>query len=264
MFPTTLALLVFAAQPTSLAIPRFQAPAPLEKLARLSEDALAGDLAHRGADVLRANPDSAGALQQSLNACGADPGACTPALASALHVQFFIRGALIAQPQGQRFAVSLLDAAGHPLLSRTLDSPNDWTLVDQVHQVAGEIALELSRRLDRRLDQNAPRRRLAPWLMAGGGASILGGLVLCGLAAGDAGRLDEEPTDLADTAEAYDVAHAGALKQGLGFGFIAAGALTAGIGAFLYLRSRPNQPRVVVGLSPSRDGAGLTVSGVLP
>jgi hypothetical protein len=91
----------------------------------------------------------------------------------------------------------------------------------------------------------------------------LGGIVLVGLAAKDAGDLVQYPNEMTPV-EAMDTAHAGATKQGVGIGLLAAGAVALSTGLLFYLTGAPKQPRVVADLSAGPGGAGLTVSGVLP
>jgi hypothetical protein len=263
-----LALVVslLAAASPSVAVTPFTGQPNTLSMGRIAARTLAVDLARAGFDVVQP-PEAKGKGPTALSACGERSDACTPELATRLGVGSFLLGTLSRADDGMRtLEVRLVEPGGALIDQRSVRAPTDWAMIDAIHAMAPDLVHALSARLSAPLETHATRRSWTPWLLGGGAAATLGGIVLLGLAAKDADQIASGPNDNdhPSVTEALRLADSGRQKQTLGIGLVAAGAAALGTGIAFYLTSAPKRPRVVPALVPTDGGATLSLSGGLP
>jgi hypothetical protein len=208
--------------------------------------------------------------QRQLLGCSSEGSSCLAEVAGALGVDAVITGSVARFEQSYRVNVKVLRARdGQALFLESTRAANEEALLDWLSRTARAAAprmLEGLGRADAGLAQAGGGAGLSPWLpAAGGGALLVGGGVLYGLARGLHADLARGEPLLVSPAELSALQARGQAFQVSGLALGAAGVAGLVLSGVLALQqsAAPATPSVALGAGPG--GAGMVVvQGVLP
>jgi hypothetical protein len=294
MLPVFLALvLTQGSGPVQLASVGFSSVRVQKNLATSFEQTLATRLQETKLVRVTTQSDVATILgverQRQLLGCATDSSNCIAELAGALGVEGLITGEIALVGKVYQLTVRILSARDATVLYQALRRfKTEEAVLEGIDLIATEGAKQLHTTLrpampapvtkppsevttspvtERPVElpkEVAPAPRAGPWLVVGaGGALLVAGAVLQGLAARDYGRVQDDSLLVSgsDTSALEKVAEEGKLKQIVGLSSLGAGGLALGVGLLWYFLGRDAAPTTSLWLSG--EGAGIVVGGRL-